>query len=238
MAVDTRTPAELRNMLGANLRQLADRYPSVAELCRQLGVNRTQFNRYLSGESFPRPDVLDRICRFFDVDARILLKPLEEIPAPRRCDLPESVVQFLRPGLAALTEDTFPSGVYLVTQHGGEADPRAHHWLVQTRHLHQCAVLRGFLPPAMAGTRSATGRELRGFAACAGPNIYAVLSREAGRDSKTMVIRKDMTDGNGVWIGSCMEHSAATPHIYRLEIRHLGHDFRATLEAARLARRT
>ena len=94
---DGRTPAELRSMLGANLRQLADRYPSVAELCRQLGVNRTQFNRYLSGESFPRPDVLDRICRFFDVDARILLKPLEEIPAPRRCDLPESVVQFLAP---------------------------------------------------------------------------------------------------------------------------------------------
>ena len=30
----------------------------LTELCREIGVNRTQFNRYLSGNAFPRPDVL------------------------------------------------------------------------------------------------------------------------------------------------------------------------------------
>ena len=71
----TRSPADLRNMFGENLRVLAKKYPSISELSRRLGINRTQFNRYLSGESFPRPDVLDRICSFFKVDARILLEP-------------------------------------------------------------------------------------------------------------------------------------------------------------------
>jgi transcriptional regulator with XRE-family HTH domain len=70
-------PAHLRAIFGANLRVLSADAPSIAGLCRDLGVNRTQFNRYLVGEAFPRPDVLDHICRFFGVDARILLEPLE-----------------------------------------------------------------------------------------------------------------------------------------------------------------
>ncbi|QIE44759.1 helix-turn-helix transcriptional regulator [Pseudohalocynthiibacter aestuariivivens] len=72
-------PAELRAVFGKNLRALSADYPSVAGLCRDLGINRTQFNRYLSGESFPRPDVLYRICRFFGVDARILLESAADL---------------------------------------------------------------------------------------------------------------------------------------------------------------
>ena len=67
MANMRRSPSELRSMFGSNLRSLARTYPSISELSRQLGINRTQFNRYLAGESFPRPDVLARICDFFDV---------------------------------------------------------------------------------------------------------------------------------------------------------------------------
>ena len=73
------SPAELRAMFGRNLRLLCQPYASVSALCRELGINRTQFNRYLSGESFPRPDILQRICAYFKVDARILLQPLHEV---------------------------------------------------------------------------------------------------------------------------------------------------------------
>ena len=66
-------------MFGANLRQLARDSASISALCRDLQINRTQFNRYLAGESFPRPDVLHRICSFFGVDARILLEPVSDI---------------------------------------------------------------------------------------------------------------------------------------------------------------
>jgi transcriptional regulator with XRE-family HTH domain len=64
-------------MFGSNLRSLAKGYTSISELSRQLGINRTQFNRYLSSESFPRPDVLARICFFFEVDARVLLESVD-----------------------------------------------------------------------------------------------------------------------------------------------------------------
>ncbi|MEL7204029.1 MAG: helix-turn-helix transcriptional regulator, partial [Pseudomonadota bacterium] len=70
MANSSNNPAAVRQVFGDNLRLLTRRYKSVSGVCRELGVNRTQFNRYLAGESFPRPDVLQQICSFFDVDAR------------------------------------------------------------------------------------------------------------------------------------------------------------------------
>lgn len=70
------SPAELRMILAQNLKRLVDQDSSVSEACRQIEVNRTQFNRYLAGTAFPRPDVLHRICRYFKVDANILLEPL------------------------------------------------------------------------------------------------------------------------------------------------------------------
>lgn len=78
-------PAELRMILARNLSRLTADERSISEVCRQIGVNRTQFNRYLAGTAFPRPDVLHRICRHFKVDANILLEPLPpagpDIPA-------------------------------------------------------------------------------------------------------------------------------------------------------------
>ena len=71
------SPAALRQVLGDNLKILCRDVPSVTKLCADIGVNRTQFNRYLSGEAFPRPDVLYRICKQFGVDANILLEPLK-----------------------------------------------------------------------------------------------------------------------------------------------------------------
>ena len=53
--------------------------PNVSALCRELSLNRTQFNRYLAGESFPWPDILQKICLHFGLDARILLQPLSEL---------------------------------------------------------------------------------------------------------------------------------------------------------------
>lgn len=81
----TRSPEELRTVFGRNLRLMASKSPSISQLCRDIGVNRTQFNRYLAGDAFPRPDVLDRICQHFGRDARILLEPLERLDreAPR-----------------------------------------------------------------------------------------------------------------------------------------------------------
>jgi transcriptional regulator with XRE-family HTH domain len=87
-----RSPQELRVLLSSNLRILTkDRV--VSKICQTAKINRTQFNRYLSGESFPRPDILDRICRYFEVDANILLRPLGETPeTPERIALRHAIL--------------------------------------------------------------------------------------------------------------------------------------------------
>lgn len=86
-----RSPQELRDQLSANLRILTDGLV-VSRICQKAKIHRTQFNRYLSGESFPRPDVLERICRYFDVDANILLRPLGDVAeTPERIALRHAI---------------------------------------------------------------------------------------------------------------------------------------------------
>lgn len=81
------SPSDVRAIFGQNLRLLCVGQPPIADLCRRMGINRTQFNRYLSGEAFPRPDVLQRICSHFGVDARILLEPIASIRSDWRTRL-------------------------------------------------------------------------------------------------------------------------------------------------------
>ena len=47
-------------------------------MANDLGISRVQFRRYLAGTSFPKPQVLERICEYFSVDARILTEHLDE----------------------------------------------------------------------------------------------------------------------------------------------------------------
>lgn len=43
-----------------NLRLLCSYYKSIAELCRQLSINRSQFNKYLNASSTPSTYILRR----------------------------------------------------------------------------------------------------------------------------------------------------------------------------------
>lgn len=51
-----------------NLKLLCSYYKSIAEVCRQLEINRPQFNRYLYGRSNPSANTLRRFCDFFGVE--------------------------------------------------------------------------------------------------------------------------------------------------------------------------
>lgn len=62
----------------ANLRLLCDHFPSVAEVCRRLGLNRSQFNKYLNGTSAPSRHSLKRICDFFGVEPYEIMLPREQ----------------------------------------------------------------------------------------------------------------------------------------------------------------
>src|SRR6056297_1438254 len=59
-----------------NLAHLCSYHPSIAEVCRRIGLNRQQFNKYLSGQSRPSRANMRRICDFFGVtEAEIQLEP-------------------------------------------------------------------------------------------------------------------------------------------------------------------
>ncbi|WP_313550553.1 helix-turn-helix transcriptional regulator [Pseudomonas sp.] len=68
----------MSEFLSANLHLLCKHYRSIAEVCRQLGINRAQFNKYLGGKSQPTPYNLKRICDFFGVEEdEISLPPVQ-----------------------------------------------------------------------------------------------------------------------------------------------------------------
>ncbi|MFF7707328.1 helix-turn-helix domain-containing protein [Pseudomonas sp. NPDC007930] len=68
----------MRDHLPSNLQLLCRHYRSIAEVCRQLGINRAQFNKYLSGQSLPTPFNLKRICDFFGVEEYEIGLPAEQ----------------------------------------------------------------------------------------------------------------------------------------------------------------
>ncbi|MFK3909222.1 helix-turn-helix domain-containing protein [Pseudomonas monteilii] len=62
----------------ANLKLACSHYRSISEVCRQLSINRAQFNKYLSGQSQPTPYNLKRIGDFFGVEDYELSLPGEQ----------------------------------------------------------------------------------------------------------------------------------------------------------------
>lgn len=67
--------------LHVNLRHLCAQYPSVADICRRIGINRQQFNKYLAGASLPSPRNLVRICDFFGLEPSDLYLPRHDFAA-------------------------------------------------------------------------------------------------------------------------------------------------------------
>ncbi|MEX1234870.1 MAG: helix-turn-helix transcriptional regulator [Roseovarius sp.] len=60
----------------ANLAFACSLLPSIAEVCRRIGVNRQQFNKYLAGSVRPSRHNMRRICDFFGVtESELLMDP-------------------------------------------------------------------------------------------------------------------------------------------------------------------
>ncbi len=61
-----------------NLRLLCSFQKSVSEVCRAIGINRQQFNKYLNGASKPSANNMRRICGHFQIQpAELHLPPAE-----------------------------------------------------------------------------------------------------------------------------------------------------------------
>lgn len=61
-----------------NLKLACSYFPSVSEVARKVGINRQQFMRYLSSESYPSRHNLRKLCDLFGVDEFELLMPVHQ----------------------------------------------------------------------------------------------------------------------------------------------------------------
>lgn len=242
MAKSARSPAELRNMFGANLRKLAQDYPSISELSRQLGINRTQFNRYLSGESFPRPDVLERICTFFDVDARVLLEPVENLKSTGGIMTGATLADFVGAGVYNMPEEVFPSGFYRFSRRSFLDASQFVVGIVYVFRQGTGTFVRGFeLREAMRQQGlpdDARTREFRGYIANQEDGIVAVISRRKAMTSTFNYLSRVASFENNFWVGyvtRTMRESPTATRVERMVYEYLGRNWSKVITAARQA---
>jgi transcriptional regulator with XRE-family HTH domain len=66
-----------------NLRHICAERISVAQICREIGINPQQFNRYLSGAGMPSAHNLRRICLYFELSEQDILSSSDHFVALR-----------------------------------------------------------------------------------------------------------------------------------------------------------
>ncbi|WP_282395855.1 helix-turn-helix transcriptional regulator [Pseudomonas sp. PS01298] len=66
---------DLQGNVQRNLATLVESCRSVADMCRKIDVNRQQFNKYLAGQHVPSQKILQKIARYFMMEAEDLFRP-------------------------------------------------------------------------------------------------------------------------------------------------------------------
>ncbi len=221
-------PAELRQMFGRNLRSLCAPYRSVSDLCRKLGINRTQFNRYLSGESFPRPDVLHLICRFFDVDARILLEPLESLDTRPGVLNHPFLADNVGSGMQTLTEEAFPSGFYRFSRKSFVENNLIIVGLVYIFRDGPYTFLRGYEPRQAMSTHGLPTngplREFRGYVSAQEDGVSINVAHRYNMAASFNYLGRVAAFNNGFWAGYAARPTRETLHgrvVARMVYEHL-----------------
>ncbi len=234
------SPADLRKMFGENLRILAKTYPSVSQLCRELGINRTQFNRYLSGESFPRPDVLHRICSFFGVDARILLEPIDTLETERGVLNHPLIDDYIGAGMTDIPQDVFPNGFYRFSRLSFTEADLVITGLVYVFRRDNHTFIRGY--EAKEGMRQQglptdpTTREFRGVILPQEDGVAALVSHRRTMATSFNYLSRVASFQNHYWTGYAtrtVRETVTGRRAARLVYEHLGAFGPEVLQAAR-----
>lgn len=237
------SPTELRAVFGQNLRILCQGQFSISSICRDIAINRTQFNRYLSGESFPRPDVLHRICTFFKTDARILLEPLHESKAQTANVLihPE-LLDYFGPQETDISSDIFPTGFFRFSRHSFVEKNRFVQGLIFVYQRDFQMLLRGMeAKEAIAGQGLDTNtktREFRGFIIAQEGGLAMLAFRRGSTSCSFSYLSPTPSFENNFWVGystrTFPEHVNST-RVTRLVFEHLGQKRSEIMATARQA---
>ncbi len=237
-------PAQLRAIFGENLQALSADYPSIAGLCRDLGINRTQFNRYLSGESFPRPDVLHRICQFFGTDARILLEPVGDLRSSSSLDLlgHPAVAGFFGSAPIAVPDDLFPDGIYRFVRRSFIDEAQFVIGLVLIHREDGYTFLRGYEPReamrAQGLSTSPRDREYRGVVMRQEEGIMIIVTHRNSMACSFNFLARETSFQRNLWEGyvtRTVREKISGIRAARMVYEHLGTNTGAILSAARTA---
>ena len=234
-------PAALRSVFGDNLRKLCEGHASVSGVCRALGINRTQFNRYMSGESFPRPDVLYRICAFFEVDSRILLEPVEEITATTQDLLNHPYLTgFFSQATTYVPEEFFPSGIYRFARQGFLDPTKVVLGLVLISRQNGYTFLRGFEPRnalrAQGLSTHLLNCEYRGIVLRQEEGVMAVVTHRDALACSFNFLTPETSFQSNIWEGYAsrtIREKVTGARATRMIYEHLGNETGRILDAAR-----
>ena len=69
------------DIFSSNLRFACSTRRSISQICREIGINRQQFNRYIGGEARPSPHNVSRIARLFGLAAEVFALPAKQFEA-------------------------------------------------------------------------------------------------------------------------------------------------------------
>lgn len=107
-----KSPALLRSAFATNLRWLCNREPSIASVCRETGINRQQFNRYLAGTAIPSAQVMRVICTKFGVAEASMFLPNAELKQLVGLDRSADELTRLLGAIGARKPDKLKPGYY------------------------------------------------------------------------------------------------------------------------------
>ncbi len=249
-----RSAMNVLQVFGANLRQLTALRGPQTLVAGQLGISRVQFQRYLRSESFPKPNVLQRICRFFGVDARILTEILapEQLAmlrngrtiadAPPRGDLGmQEAMAYACPDQDYFTPSReLPDGIYQRWRGAKSRLDCAYVSLIQIRTLERARVVRSFDIRGVCDRKDrVTGRqrEFRGVLLhCQAGYVGLYFHSEPGRHVTMTFLTPFELNYQPAAVGfSCLARSAMPDHarITRSLLLHVSNECSARLRAGR-----
>lgn len=88
--------SEIEQNLAANLKLLCSYSESISKSCREMGINRQQFSKYLNGSSVPSMKSLRKICDYFGVESEEITLPVEQftplVSTRKRNPKPKSIL--------------------------------------------------------------------------------------------------------------------------------------------------
>lgn len=165
---------------GQNLRNLTALRGSQTSVANDLDIGRVQFQRYLRSESFPKPNLLKRICEYFGVDARILTDVLTSeqlhmiemgrhgtvVMSPTAGPITEAI-NYCIPDQNYFPADTeLPDGIYQVWRGSLSRNGQAYRMLIRIHTVSGARVVRGYDHAHIFRLRTRSSgriREIRGM---------------------------------------------------------------------------